>query len=234
MTVSFRHWLPKGAFTEDRVRQVLTGLVAAWSAKWFARGRVTVSDVSEGSHDALVSERRFAFEMSLDRKRRLLNALLDVDLLKEKGKDGDDRLLNALAVTVVEDLGERVDALLVHDAEDGGGRVVQVTLAIEGWAIVILLIAEAALVPLIKAGIGSDVPSSQVISWEAALGHTRLVPHAVLGHAELGLNELKELNVGDVVVLDRGLSEPVALCLAGRTIVQGALRRNGNELSIQL
>ena len=234
MTVSFHHWLPKDAFTEERILQVLANSVAAWSANWFARARVAVSEISQDSHAALTTERRFALEMSLDGKRRLLNALLDVDLSRESGREGDSRVLSALAVHVVEDLGERIDALLSVDAAGSSGRVINVGLAIEGWAIVTLLIAEEALVPLIKAGIEAAAPQCPVSSREAALGRTRLVAHAVLGRTELGLSDLKELNAGDVLVLDRGLSEPVELLLAGRALARGTLRRSGSEVSIQL
>lgn len=226
-------WLPKEAFTELRLKRVLSEPIAAWSEHWLSGPTAELGEI-EITEDARC-DRPVTLDLPLDGKRRLLGALLDIDLSRERGHERDERLLNALTVEVVEDLGQRVDAILAHDVDDGpSGRIARASVLLGSSHILAVAVRAAALVPAIKTGIATVKAASPLRRRQIALGRMRLAAHAVIGRSELALQEVKELKAGDVIVLDRGLAEPVELYLEKYLVARGSLRRNGNAVSIQL
>ena len=67
-----------------------------------------------------------------------------------------------------------------------------------------------------------------------ALGQIYTKVESWLGHVDLSFGELKELQLGDVLVVNRGLREPVELKIAGEISFKGNLGLSNQCLSIQL
>ncbi len=234
-----RPWLPKGAFSDDAVKAALAEPLGRWSRRWFVREAAAVAAVSRPLDGGFGSGRVVAgavadAELPGTGKRRLLEAALDADLaLLALGPD-DHHVLDGLALRAVADLVAMLDDLL------GAGRddTVRLRLAIaigDGDALVVTL-PEHGLIPAMKARIGAvrrldTVPRARA----EALRPLPVTAQGVLGAAELSLDDVQELGIGDVVILDRPLSEPVELRVAatGRRIGQGKLGRNGARVAIQ-
>jgi flagellar motor switch/type III secretory pathway protein FliN len=239
--VSFQSWLPKNAFLSRAARTILSEPVAQWSEHWFARAPATIYDVSMDDDSEApnleVCGTRANIELSAASKRQLLETLLDTDLAKQKPSANEAEILDAMAADVGRDLLRRIEVLL-SDADGGEGKVrVRYTLAIGEGAILDVVIPTQALAPLLKAQFGEPHSSPrEFVRRNAALRQTSVTAEAILGQAELSLGEIDELAVGDVLVLDRSLSERVELRLPGsdRSFAQGNLRRNGNRISIQM
>ncbi len=234
MTVATADWLPKAAFSESAVKAVLSGLVGGWSERWFARARASISAVRFSA--ATAQGDGAALELPGPGKRLLLEAALDCELTGQMLGEGDHSVLDVFAAQIGQDLITALDKLTGAGKQPSGSGCIALGIAVAGSDMLTVRLAAGALVPALKARLGGSrragaAPRSRV----EALKQTRLEAEAILGRAELALGDLRELSVGDVLILDRALRDPVELRLAdgGRTIGRGGLARNGGRISIQ-
>jgi hypothetical protein len=237
-----RFWLPKDAFTGDVATAALSDCLARWGEPWFGARKLSAARLrrDEAVPHASVLETRgtaASVEIAGDRKRRLLEALLDTDLTQETRTEGDNHVLDALLAEVsaelVGALGELSAGTSVSPDEDN----VRATITAGAREILDVIVPEAALVPLIKAQIGVAPAANRAFAVRTAgLKGMRVTARATLGHAELSVADVQGLAPGDVLVLDRGLNQPVELCLAegGAAFARGVLRKSENGISIQL
>jgi flagellar motor switch/type III secretory pathway protein FliN len=239
--MSVHHWLPKDAFVGRAAKDVLSGPVADWSARWIARAPAAVSRLRlvEGGlarRDQSISGEHVELEMPGSGKRCLLEALLDVDLTEHQRSEGDMRVLDALADVVCKDLIRTFEAIVAgHAVDEAGGRL-KLTLTIGRNDICEATLPASSMVPLLKRQFGNATNDRPLSRLSAALRHVHVSTRVVLGDVELSLNEVRELGVGDVVVVDRAVGDPVDLRLPSSTrpLARGKLGRNGNQISIQL
>ena len=239
-----RAWLPKDAFSLEAVGACLSGPLAAWAERWFIRAPAAVAAVRAGEAAAPAPQSlntegvHAALELSGRGKRRLLEAALDIDLADQPLSEGDRRLLDAFAQQISQDLIAGLDEALSTETQDAGGMPVVSTITVGGHDVFSLLVSDHVLVPLIKAHVPNSPPPRQrpLMRRAEALKRTKLSAYGFLGRAELGLDELEGLNVGDVLVLDRMLAEPVELRLAGKqtALLRGRLCHDGGLVAIQL
>ncbi len=236
-----RSWLPAEAFTVSAVKAVLAVAVAPWSDAWFARREVAVSAVRHGGIQK-VREQRLEAKGSVATahlpgpgKRLLLEAALDTDLAQKELCESDHRVLDAFAGVILEDLVARLDAALT-DGDGTRGDSIDVTLTIGDRELVTVLLPSNALVPALKARYGAPRRAQvKPANRFAALGPTEIVVEGVLGQAEIGMHDFRELAVGDVLVLDRSLREPVELRVAQHrgTLGFGKLTRREGRVAVQ-
>jgi flagellar motor switch/type III secretory pathway protein FliN len=236
-------WLPRQAFSKDAVAAALADWLADWSARWFTRAQAAVTAVRAGDGDPpslapdwfSVHGAHAALAMSARGKRYLLEAALAVELAEHELRVGDRLLLDSLAEEIVRDI-----VAVLDDAaglgESRGGQQLLIAVAIESNAILELIVPASLLVPKLKARMARSQTSGRLAQRIDALRSTRLVVQARLGRAEFPINELRGLSVGDVVVMDHALSDPIDLCLAGQDVAlaRGRLCRSGTQVSIQL
>lgn len=232
-------WLPKEAFTDDAVKSALSASFARWSQRWFARQGVAVSvvrSVGPQAPEALhIRGAVAAAELSGFGKRHLMEAALHIDLSGQTLIEADHRVLDALAAQIVEDLVSTLDETFGGQTTQGGEQI-SIALSIAGNDMLAIAFPRHVLVPMLKARLGKTQQArSAPRSRMEALKPTRLVAKAMLGRVELAATDLKGLSVGDVLILDRALHEPVELRVAGsdRHIGRGRLVRNGDQVSIQ-
>ncbi|HWA90269.1 MAG TPA: FliM/FliN family flagellar motor C-terminal domain-containing protein [Rhizomicrobium sp.] len=245
MTQAARAWLPKSAFSLEAVGGCLTGPVTAWSDRWFARAPAAIAAVrveeealqAAAPHGVSVNGARAALDVSGRGKRRLLEAALDLDLAEQPLAETDRRLLDAFALSIVEDLAAALDGAFAAATPDGesGTRIVS-TVTVGGSDVLTAAFKDVDLVPLIKklAPARTALPSMPSRRSEA-LRKTKLDLHGHLGRAEIALADLEGLGIGDVLVLDRALAEPVELRVTqGGVLTRGRLCQNGDQFAIQL
>jgi flagellar motor switch/type III secretory pathway protein FliN len=239
-----RDWLPRQAFEEDAVRAALDEVVAAWSAAWISGAAARISAVrarraaSAPEPNTIQAKGRVASaELSPLGKRQLLEAVLGANLSMERLRTGDHKVLEALARQMIEDLTLRLDRAFVRAGPCAGEPELLMMLALAEREFLALAVHEHVLVPALRVRLGGANPASPVPHSRAkALGPMQLAIQAVLGRAELTMQELEGLGIGDVVVLDRDLNEPVELRLTGveSPLARGKLIRSGTHVSIQL
>jgi hypothetical protein len=238
-----RFWLPKDAITGDIATAALSNHLARWGEPWFGARKISVARLRRDEvvpHASVLETRGTAasVEIAGDRKRRLLEALLDIDLTQEMRTEGDNHVLDALLAEVSAELVGALDELSagtsVSPDEDNNVRA---TITAGAREILDIIVPEAALVPLIKAQIGIAPAANRAFAVRTAgLKGMRVTARATLGHAELSVADVRGLAPGDVLVLDRSLNQPVELCLAegGSVFARGVLRKSETGISIQL
>lgn len=240
-----RAWLPKGAFSLQAVGQCLSEPLAAWSARWFVRGAVAVAAVHgedaashpPAPHSVTVDGAHAALELSGRGKRRLLEAALDTDLAERPLSDGDRRLLDGFARTILDDLAVRVEGMFEAPADGDAADRIVCTITLGTSDVLTVSVASADLVPLLKKRApAAQASTAATVRRSEALRRTKLDMHGFLGRAEIAMHELKELAAGDILVLDRKLTEPVELRLSdsGAALARGRLCQDANQFSIQL
>jgi flagellar motor switch/type III secretory pathway protein FliN len=246
LTQRARNWLPKSAFSDDAVIAALSGPVALWSERWIARAHVAISAVRvldgmarapAGTQSLRIEGAVVDAELAGRGKRLLLEAMLDIELAGQTLIEGDHHVLDSLAVRALDDLVATLDDTLDAERECDDGVVVALVLSIAGSEMATVRVCDSAIASLLKARLGgAGKPDRAPRERMTALGPLRIVADGVLGHAELALTDLKGLAVGDVLILDQALQEPVALRLSGTGVCigRGKLGRNDGRISIQL
>jgi flagellar motor switch/type III secretory pathway protein FliN len=238
VTLSVSEWLPREAFTEEAVRPVLDRALLAWSERWFVQARAAIIAVQSGSEKPRVAQSlqikgdTSQAELSGRGKRVLLEAALGIDLSGLTLTECDHRVLDEFALAAVKDLLTALDAL----AQGGDGPSLCVTLGFDGREMVSVVLPANALIPAMKVAMngvrGCDAPLKSRIE---GLKPSKLIVQGLLGTAEVGLNDLRDLAIGDVVVLDNSLKSLIELKLSdnGQCIGRGRLVRTKDQISIQ-
>ena len=224
-----KDWLPAGAFSEEAVKAVLAETVERWSKRWFAKGTAAIATVHRAviaepsSQSRLVTGTVAEAELTGRGKRALIEASLDAELAGQALSEGDHAVLDAFAGAAVQDLVALLDEKFRSD-DDEGARL-RIGLSLFGSDLLAVTLPRHVLVAAIRGRLGrsrlnTETPKSRL----GALAGTTVTAEAVLGEVELALGDLNALGVGDVVILDRALQDPVELRLAaGQRIGWGKL-----------
>jgi flagellar motor switch/type III secretory pathway protein FliN len=236
-------WLPKEAFQAEAVGAVFAPSVEAWSQNWFARGTAIVCGVRTSDEaSARPSVQRLqgnvvAVELHPRGKRLLLEMALGVDPAEQQLLDADRRILDAFETDVAEDLVKRLDKEMNGGGAYKGGVQSEVTVSVVEDEMLTIICPQHILVPHLKKRLGPSSPAARALeSRMKALRPARVVADGILGHAQLSIDELEELSVGDVLVLDRTLNDLAELRLSnsGKLIGSGKLLHGNGKTSIQL
>jgi flagellar motor switch/type III secretory pathway protein FliN len=243
VTLAVRDWLPRQAFSDEAVRSVLAKTVAEWSARWFVGKeafveRVQSRDVRGEPAEGLLAQGAAAeAELPPRGKRHLLEAALDAQLVDQALGESDHRLLDAFAGQIVENLVTELDRLF-DNSEDAQkqGHWLAVGIGFSDHSVMTLHFPAHVLIARLKMGWGgSKHRGPQPVKLRQALGASPVTAQAILGNVELTLNELRGLAVGDVVLLDTPLRQPVELRLAQTSgqIGRGKLCQSNGKISLQ-
>lgn len=232
-------WLPEAALSTDAVKAASAGLIARWSERWFTgRGagisEIAIKQASASPASWLRRGRSASAGFTQGGQDILLKAALGADVCSCDLNEGDAAVLNALCDRIVDDLIATFDTVLSRgDAGDGPQLVLDI--AFFDRDVLSVSFAACAAVPLVKSRMGRSAqleppPQTRML----ALAPTRVTTEAILGRTEIAFSELEELAPGDVLVLDRGLSEAVELRLGADVPVgRGFLRRRDGKTLIE-
>ncbi|MBV9694044.1 MAG: FliM/FliN family flagellar motor switch protein [Alphaproteobacteria bacterium] len=170
-------------------------------------------------------------------RRRILEAALDADLQSEAFSDGDRKLLELYSQRIARDLADELDALMKGQDESAARYIVSSAIALDGQEVLQLSLPDHALAPLVKSQMTKRRDDKlPLVRRSEALKRIKVTANGILGSTELSLEELQGVSVGDVLVLDRGLGEPVEIRLPGgrAALLRGKLCRSAGQISIQL
>lgn len=223
-------WLPRGASTDSTIRRLLGEVLNSWSARWFASERVVVAGleaVAGAATDNGIKSHDLRPGMAL-RTEGALHALV-VQAVHKPAKAPttatDRAVLEHLGRAMLADLGEMLERGLNiegfarglgDDTPFADGTLI-VSLGVRGRApLGELLIALPALVALRKkecVPAPERAPLHETLA--GALTGRSLTLGAVLGRASVSLGSVLDLTVGDVVMLDTRIDQPIDLTVAG-------------------
>jgi hypothetical protein len=242
VTIAARDWLPRQAFSEEAVRSLLAEPVGAWSARWFAGQSATLAsirilDQREAPAEGLLAQGVVAeAEMPARGKRYLLEAALDAQLAAQGLGESDHRLLDAFAGKITEDLIAELDRFLGGDNPRKQDFWLVAAIELSGHPVLTIHCPGHVLVPRLKAQWGGPKSTTQQpVTLQQALAAFPVTARGVLGEVEVTLNELRDLAIGDVVLLGKSLKQPVELRLSetGGQIGRGLFCQSDGKLSIQ-
>jgi len=233
-------WLPQCAFTDQALRLVLSDGILSWAQRWMCGHSVEMSGFHQGKaqRQALRTLRiqiaSAEVELSGHEKRVLLEALLNASLESRVMNEGDHRILDDFLTKAIKDL---LSAFDVVEPSEGGGEWVSFKLGMAGKDFATVALRTGSLVSKVK-GLyrPNERDDDKPVSRLAALRSVTLVTEGILGRAELTLDDIGDLAVGDVVILDRPIDDPVQLRIltTGQIVREGHLIRTGNHVAIQL
>lgn len=90
-------------------------------------------------------------------------------------------------------------------------------------------------VSCMKQKIPADAPSLKDLSSTLnTIGQRKVKIKAIMGTAELNVNALTNLSIGDVITIDKKLTERVELCIDDRQFCEGILGKLENNLSVKI
>lgn len=225
MTIVSREWLPDGAASSTRLASACQGMLAVWQEAWLVRGAEPVTLQACRLANAGDEPSRIASApgvelvqtpaMTADLQRALVGPFDRAALTPS-----DENLLDNVVRAALRDFGEQLVAGAV--AGGSGGGVSTVTLACGGVSLARLKLSRDLVIRLIKAPIVRNVRPPPPRLW-AALEHCKVPISAELGSAEVSLDDLGALVVGDVLVLEAAAGAQVELCAGGSVLGCGAL-----------
>ncbi len=215
-------WLPADTRPPAALDALFAAPVAAWAAHWFADGQVRTPRLERGAGGAPAwreNDAGLAIGMSPDTALAIGAHILG---LSGQARDGADRaLMESVAEPCLIDLRDRLAALT------GGGGASPVTHA-PRWSATLrdglafglsdalfAALCVRTLPPVTPVPLGSGAQALAAIG--VSVG-------AAVGRAAMRVADLRALEVGDVVVLDHPLADPVPIVVDGRPLPRGRVR----------
>jgi len=243
-----RDWLPAEAAERSAVRGPVEEVVAEWSSHWFARGELSLSGWAlaprpRPAGDAGWRDCGGGVEASCSSRAsvRLAGMALDARLEQLDLNDRDRSLTSAFSRRMVDDLGQRLRRLLGVERDvpevTATDRRVVATISDGADALLSLAIPFPLLIGLCRRVLPKPGPAMKISDPRLqALGPTTLRLDATLGSATLSLSEVRDLAVGDILLLDRTLGDAADLSLArSRTVVaRGVLTETDGHVALIL
>lgn len=237
MTLQCRDWLPLSVISDDVVRDVIRSVVTQWCERWFVGEPAVVSQLKVSSGAARNESDyagwrvcRSAIAIRGDRPAlsRMVDRALDVHTEDLHLTEGDQALLQGLEHKILDDLCETFEQAFglagelksqpqkIRDPLTDCGGLLASLVETSGREILSFAVPAHVVVPCIKAHLGPIAQKPEDLQpLVKALGNVPVSIEALIGSAGLSLTEFNDLAVGDILVLDRTLDEPVDITGAG-------------------
>jgi flagellar motor switch/type III secretory pathway protein FliN len=254
-----REWLPLQALAGERVRRKLNELVNQWCSRWFAKRAITITDLTALQSSPTAPRgggtwRRLTPEIAVHCSNvgvsRLLEWSLDASIDQIERTETDQHLLDGFLDAMLIDLAKTLAGHLsggesgssplatVADPLAAQGGVLVGLAHGEGVGVATIAIGRELLLPMVKSLLPARPTAGEPLApLKSALAATPVIVEVGLGCADLAFSDLSTLAPGDVVLLDRALSDSVDLCLANTDQPFGraslADRDGGFVLSLQ-
>lgn len=230
-------WLPPEALVQDAVFAPLRDVVDGWVLDWIGQPLLTLTQIipinpsAAGAQDLKWSLRFGARSMGVCLEprpaRRLLAKVLRSPVDQVDLTPADMKVLQQVENDLLQDLTGRIEALLGRSgqalpakapsfplqhggvelilAEPSGGRILSIGLATSD------------VIRLRKSRLsGERRPQRPLRRFADALAGEFVEVNARVGRASLALADLRSLGVGDIIILDTGVEEPVEV-IAGES-----------------
>ncbi|AHE55643.1 flagellar motor switch protein FliM [Sphingomonas sanxanigenens] len=234
MTAAVRSWLPFEPDDRPVVRDTMHQAIEDWSARWVATGRWQLAwpgrqarAVAAAPGHARRTKNGIDVVPSARHAGEIAAAALMLPGGWEFGGSNADALVAAFEDRVIGDLAETLERVVAGDvpaAADRDGLVtINITDAKSGSALIQLSFPRVLLIELARTGMAPPRRRSRLEPIGQAVAPERVAIAVTLGVARLQIGEFANLVEGDVLVLDRAVTEPVDLCVAGTRWLGGQL-----------
>jgi len=234
--MNWNPWLPEEALADGATDRLLAEMLGRWSEKWFAHQVVrplgTLSRTGAAEAPGGAAEARFlddGLAVTFDSAATRTIAAMMLDAAEEKGTltERDSQVVTRLAAAAVDDLCVRLSQMfrLPADARWRTGPVGAVPLddvrscalgIADREPLIHILVETRLMVGLVRCRIPPAPQPRPLQPISAGLGSQLLTVSALLGRCDLTLSELADLAIGDVLVLDRQLADPLSLVVDGQ------------------
>lgn len=220
-------WLPAGVLGDHAISEWFDGLIKGWSQRWFIGERCSAGSIAQAGTARLRSGpsdveeiRSDAGVVSVCIGSRGRGLLLDHALRRASDEivaDGDRPLLDAFAQEIISDLLREIETGL--DCKASSARLDTVAWLVmrdtkEQELLSLRLTAEARRA-LIRRAFGEPREARGLEHRGEALGELSVAIEARAGTATLGLGQLEQLALGDVIILDRTIDSGVEIAVKG-------------------
>lgn len=226
-------WLPENALLSGAAVETIATLVQDWRTHWFESRWLSppAQWVSAEGHEAALNDDWGALisvgeGLSL-RYRRDASKIAAAALVKLPGNRPtvnahDQELLQRAVTAIFQDLQQRLAKLARPGNDYARGKKYQLALNdADGFPILWIGADETLLVQLTKEAISPTQQHPKVSSRAEAIDATSTEAAALLGRASIPYRDLRELSVGDVLVLDAKHNFPVDLWVDGTVAARG-------------
>lgn len=247
-------WSPAQVVERAAVQAPFDAALAAWRADWAPGLAVRIGGWRLGQADPRASVdgdgwrtpgAGVAFSCGPRARLRLANAALGLDLDAAQPNERDQAVVGGFCDRLLNDLAARFEAVLAAPGAVGayaeqapaGRSPAMVIAAIEGTEGVLVRAALPAgpLEALYRRGLPRRPATAALVDRADALCASAVRLEATLGEASLSLQELRAMAPGDVLQLDRKLTDPVRLSLAdGGFVAHAALTQSDGRLAVRL
>lgn len=227
MTLAMKSWLPESALEQCSPEPLLGRVLRQWSDHWLIDaepGLVALYQDDWPLFSASLKWRSSGGHCIAYREPAhvLASAMLGCSIMTATLQPTDRRILEAMTRTAIDDLLRRVGEISGVDSQEiSSSPIDPATCA--WWEISLgagkpafkLAVCTSALAHMIKSGL----PKAEQVALEPvrsglAKQDVRLEAH--LGRCSINLAELKELGVGDVLVLDQLTDTPITVMIDSR------------------
>jgi flagellar motor switch/type III secretory pathway protein FliN len=220
--MSAREWLPDGALPGRALSAALEEAVERWSKAWFADRPLALRRIDSAAPAPCGGG-------------TLARRALAAGAQDQAGTPADTALLAALERRILADLEETALGAVTGRRPASAEAVLSVQVGDSDGDLASVAISREAAIRFRKGAMPAPRKRPQVAQRRRALGSVRVAVEARLGSAEVALAELRSLAPGDVIVLDRALSEPAELKVRGRLLARATVdeAEDGMTLTIE-
>ncbi|WP_322966400.1 FliM/FliN family flagellar motor switch protein [Sphingomonas fuzhouensis] len=228
MTPDARPWLPADTVPPASLRALLAESIEPWSTRWFAGEPLRLSSLrrdGRGDWSWRSLEAGLMLGTTADTMVQVGARMLGVEA---KDRAAPDR---ALLEEVAEDCLGDLRARLVQAVAMAPTAEWRPVVRAPGWVATIgtpplhlgLALTDALFAALVLRVL-PPAPALPLGSGAAALAAIEVAVSAAVGRAELSVADLRALEIGDVIILDRPLAAPVPLAVDGHPLSRGTAR----------
>lgn len=247
MTGEAKDWVPLEGLSAPELAGALEEALRGWSTAWFWRRAVHVGAprvVAAPSERGGADWRALCADVWLDESRspreRFTGWALDAEPRELSLNAADRRILDELGKTISDDLGRRL-ALAFDAAEASVGAPILplggLAFALEddrGTPVGVIALSASLIARFLRRG--RREATARPVNPLALVGDRKVRLQATLGAAQLSLADLREVAVGDVLVLDTALLGAATLRLEGRSevVLRARLSYDGDNCRLTI
>ena len=232
----YQPWLPSDAVNISAIYEEVSAAITGWSARWFPDLKINVTEFCVGAAiDAqLIEERPNAIAKGIDLRMtrnecdHLLSQLLGADVPIMETNNAGTLVLDRLLEDCLSDL-----SAAMTDIFDGAADSVSTEAGVSGETVYranlvdqndikigLLFISRAAIIAFSKRRIPQTKAEGEIVSRWLAVDDTKLEVDSRVGGATISFSDLEGIQIGDVIALDRGLTDKVDLSINHRMVAR--------------
>ncbi len=244
MTAQVATWLPSDCLASDAAMKPFARLIDGWAENWFASDRWEVVGTwgpAVGHPAASWPSLRaspYGFAIHADRDAVLSLALDALGSASQPSyTEADLRVLRPLSSRILDDLAARLSDLPGTPNGAGTSEAAPFMLGIgtqqRTW--LALACSKAWLAAFVRSELPQLHTCVPLDPIALACADKQVEISAMLGRASIRVGDIRHLEVGDVIMLDRSGDEPLPLSVAGReTTLHGLLAEVGGRVMFEV